>query len=80
LLGTFDSAQGPVDQHRISITSYSVRILIWRPTFDDFAIDSLSFGVTALPEPSTRGLMILSSAVSACWHMDRKNKMALNAA
>jgi hypothetical protein len=48
-------------------------------TFDNFTIDNLSFGVSAVPEPSTWAMMILGFAGVGFMAYRRKIKMALNA-
>jgi hypothetical protein len=67
LLGTFDFAQGPVTAGINTGSNIDHLLLAAHPnlapqTFDDFTIDNLSFGVSAVPEPSTWAMMILGFA------------------
>jgi len=85
LLGTFDFAQGPVTATINTGPNIDHLLLAAHPnlepqTFDNFTIDNLSFGVSAVPEPSTWAMMILGFAGVGFMAYRRKIKMALNAA
>jgi hypothetical protein len=67
LLGTFDFAQGPATATINTGSNINHLLLAAHPnleplTFDNFTIDNLSFGVSAVPEPSTWAMMILGFA------------------
>jgi len=85
LLGKFDFAQGPVTATINTGPNIDHLLLAAHPnlepqTFDNFTIDNLSFGVSAVPEPSTWAMMILGFAGVGFMAYRRKIKMALNAA
>jgi hypothetical protein len=86
LLGTFDFAGDPLT---VTINTgqnpIGYLLLAAHPTqqpnvFGNFTIDNLSFGVSAVPEPSTWAMMILGFAGIGFIAYRRKNAMALNAA
>ena len=85
LLGTFDFAQGPVTATINTGPNIDHLLLAAHPnlelqTFDNFTIDNLSFGVSAVPEPSTWAMMILGFAGVGFMAYRRKEGAQRNAA
>jgi PEP-CTERM motif-containing protein len=67
LIGTFDFAQGPVTAAINTSVDIDYLLLAAHPvlkpqTFDNVTIDNLSFGVSAVPEPSTWAMLLIGFA------------------
>jgi hypothetical protein len=67
LIGTFDFAQGPVTAVINTNLNIDYLLLAAHPdlkpqTFDNITIDNLSFGVSAVPEPSTWAMLLIGFA------------------
>jgi hypothetical protein len=87
LLGTFDFALGPVTATiDTGVNDISYLLLAAHPAsgpnpFENFHIDNLSFGVSAVPEPSTWAMMMLGfCGIGAMLYRNKRNGLRLRRA
>ena len=79
LIGTFSFAQGPITATISTGSNIDYLLLAAHPetapqTFDNFTIDNVSFGVSAVPEASTWAMMILGFASVGFMAYRRKSR------